>query len=126
CWSRRRCSIGSLTSACTPDMKARPWSRLYLSSSVTVSRALRMCSGRGAFIVVRLRGCAGGGDLPAWRAARAARRDSPRGHDDCKVYARGRDRCLRSLPSKPAGLKGSFLEYAFMESIDKFDLAILQ
>src|SRR5688572_17254015 len=48
--SRLRCSIGSRTSACTPLMKARPFSRLYLSSSETVSSALRIDSGRGAFI----------------------------------------------------------------------------
>jgi hypothetical protein len=50
--SRWRCSMGSFTKACTPLMKARPWSREYLSSSVTVSSALRMCSGKGAFIRV--------------------------------------------------------------------------
>src|SRR5438105_13052781 len=53
--SRLRCSIGSRTSACTPLVKARPLSRLYLSSSVTSSSALRMASGRGAFIGEKLR-----------------------------------------------------------------------
>src|SRR3954470_259577 len=48
--SRVRCSIGSRTSACTPLMKARPVSSAYLSSSDTVSRALRMLSGKGAFM----------------------------------------------------------------------------
>src|SRR5437773_12387310 len=48
--SRVRCSIGSRTSACTPLMKARPCPSEYLSSSVTVSRALRTDSGRGAFM----------------------------------------------------------------------------
>src|SRR5213595_421864 len=52
--SRVRCSIGSRTSACTPLMKARPCSSEYLSSSVTVSRALRTDSGRGAFMGVSL------------------------------------------------------------------------
>ena len=46
CASRCRCSIGSRTSACTPLMKARPWSSAYLSSSVTVSSALRMRLGQ--------------------------------------------------------------------------------
>src|SRR4051812_12142566 len=50
--SRFLCSIGSRTSACTPLMKARPDSRAYLSSRVTLSSALRTASGRGAFIVV--------------------------------------------------------------------------
>ncbi len=45
--SRVRCSIGRRTSAWTPLMKARPSSGAYLSSSVTFSRARRMCSSRG-------------------------------------------------------------------------------
>src|SRR3954467_14681123 len=48
--SRFFCSIGRRTSAWVPLMNARPCSRLYLSSRVTLSSALRTESGRGAFI----------------------------------------------------------------------------
>ena len=42
---------GKRTSACVPLMKARPCSSEYLSSRLTVSSALRIDSGSGAFIV---------------------------------------------------------------------------
>ena len=87
--SRWRCSIGRRTRACTPLMKARPGGKVYLSSSVTLSRALRMASGSGAFMGEGLRG---GRRLGRARGTR--RRKWRRGAPQCRESNRG---CLRFL-----------------------------
>jgi DNA-binding Lrp family transcriptional regulator len=82
-------------------MKARPTSRLYLSSKVTVSKAWRIESGKGAFMV-----------CPAAEIDTQCRTGKPT------------SACFRRQ-DLPYDLKESCSKRLILETLDKFDWAIL-